>query len=126
MIVPQDASIYASEQAINNVLMIKAFLLAIEPLRVSLSTARSDLLCKIRDICRPELIQKVVDLIATTINDDVVPMETPVDRWHQRTYAVKASFIHLPSTLGILVNSRPVRSPRHARRRTPNIQGGHG
>ena len=121
----QDASIYASEQAINNVLMIKGFLLAIEPLHSSLSTARSDLLCKIRDICRPELIQKVVDLIATTINDDVVPMEAPIDKRNQRTYAVKVSFVQLPINMGILVDSRPVRSPRHARRRTPNIQGGH-
>lgn len=121
----QDASIYASEQAINNVLMIKGFLLAIEPLYSSLSTARSDLLCKIRDICRPELIQKVVDLIATTINDDAVPMEAPIDKRNQRTYAVKVIPIRIPIALGNLVDSRSVRSPRHARRRTPNIQGGH-
>ncbi|KAH8204380.1 hypothetical protein TruAng_001431 [Truncatella angustata] len=89
VIVPQRVSIYESELAINHVLMIKSFIAAIPPLHQSLGSARSDLLQRIREVCRPELVQPIHDLIETTINDDVTYTNSPIDLRHQRTYAVK-------------------------------------
>ncbi|KAI0125617.1 muts domain V [Xylariales sp. AK1849] len=90
VILPDKASIYESEQAINRVLMIKKFVLAVSPLFEALSSARTDLLQRIREICRPELIQPVVDLITNTINEDVTYVKSPLDMRHQRTYAIKS------------------------------------
>ncbi|KXJ96046.1 muts domain V-domain-containing protein [Microdochium bolleyi] len=89
VIVPQNTSIVASEVAIDNVLSIKAFVLDVEPLYESLLGARSSLLVRIRDLCRMELVQPVIDLIRQTINDDVTMMKTPLDRRNQRSYAVR-------------------------------------
>lgn len=91
MIVPQQASIVASEMAIDNVLSIKSFVLAVKPLFESLIGARSSLLVRIRDLCRPELVQPVIDIIRDTINDDVTLMKTPLDRRNQRSFAVRVS-----------------------------------
>ncbi|KAI5866527.1 DNA mismatch repair protein-like protein MutS [Durotheca rogersii] len=90
VIVPNQPSIYASEQAINNLLGIKAFVIAVSSVYGALSTARADLLCRIREICRPELTQPVIDLIMAGINEDVTAMKSPLDMRHQRTYAVKS------------------------------------
>ncbi|KAI1811640.1 muts domain V [Poronia punctata] len=90
VIIPQQSSIYSSEFAIDLVLKTKAFVTAIPPLNMALAAARSDLLRRIHELCRPELTQPVVDLIAGTVNDDVTAMKAPVDMRNQRTYAVKA------------------------------------
>ncbi|KAI0841909.1 DNA mismatch repair protein-like protein MutS [Hypoxylon sp. FL0890] len=90
VIVPNQASIQVSEQAINNILGVKAFITAVPSLYEALATARTDLLIRIREICRPELTQPVTDLIAATINEDVTAMKSPLDMRNQRTYAVKS------------------------------------
>ncbi|KAJ1331009.1 DNA mismatch repair protein MSH4 [Microdochium nivale] len=89
VIVPQQASIVASEIAIDNVLSIKSFVLNVKPLFESLMGARSSLLVRIRDLCRSEIVQPVIDLIRDTIKDDVTSMKTPLDRRNQRSFAVK-------------------------------------
>lgn len=93
MIVPEGASIYASQQAINHVLMIKVFVLATSAIHKALEEAESKLLLRVRRICRPELIQPVLKKIQETINEDVTFMKLPIDMWHQRTYAVKVSIV---------------------------------
>ncbi|KAI1500054.1 muts domain V-domain-containing protein [Biscogniauxia marginata] len=90
VIVPNQPSIYASEQAINQVLSIKAFVVAVPKLHEALTAARSDLLTKVRNFCRPGLTQPVADLVAAAINEDVTVMKTPLDMRNQRTYAVKS------------------------------------
>ncbi|OTA69657.1 DNA mismatch repair protein-like protein Muts [Hypoxylon sp. EC38] len=90
VIVPNQTSIYISEQAINNILGVKAFITAVPSLYEALGAARADLLTRIREICRPELTQPVVDLIANTVNEDVTAMKSPLDMRNQRTYAVKS------------------------------------
>ncbi|KAK7907967.1 hypothetical protein PG985_015270 [Apiospora marii] len=90
VIVPEGASIYESQQAINQVLMIKDFVVAISAVHEALEEAESVLLLRIQRICRPELIQPVLDMIKETINEDVTFMKLPIDMWHQRTYAVKS------------------------------------
>ncbi|KAI1105460.1 DNA mismatch repair protein-like protein MutS [Jackrogersella minutella] len=90
VIVPNQSSIYVSEQAINNILGVKAFITAVPSLYEVLGNSRADLLTRIREICRPELTQPVTDLIANTINEDVTAMKSPLDMRNQRTYAVKS------------------------------------
>jgi DNA mismatch repair protein MSH4 len=89
VIIPTQASIHGSEQAINNVLSTKAFILSVPSLFEALVPAKAALLLKARDSCRPELIQPVTDLIASTINEDVTFAKSPLDMRHQRTYAIK-------------------------------------
>jgi DNA mismatch repair protein MSH4 len=89
VIFPQKESIYESELAINYVLEVKSFVSAVPPLFEALSNARSVLLRRIREVCRPELVEPVVDLISTTINEDVSHTSKPLEMRHQRTYAVK-------------------------------------
>ncbi|KAK9773932.1 putative DNA mismatch repair protein-like protein MutS [Seiridium cardinale] len=89
VIIPQKTAIYDSELAINHVLMIKSFVAAIFPLRDALGSARSDLLQRIRKVCRPEVIEPIGNLISNVINEDVSYVQSPIDLRHQRTYAVK-------------------------------------
>jgi DNA mismatch repair protein MSH4 len=60
-------------------------------LREALAPARTDLLKRVHDLCRKEVTQPVMDMIAETINDDVIAMKAPIDMRNQRAYAVKAS-----------------------------------
>ncbi|KAI2468757.1 DNA mismatch repair protein-like protein MutS [Annulohypoxylon bovei var. microspora] len=90
VIVPNQSSIYTSEQAINNILGVKAFVTAVPSLYEALGAARTDLLTRIREVCRLELTQPVADLIADTINEDVTATKSALDMRHQRTYAVKS------------------------------------
>ncbi|KAK6087275.1 DNA mismatch repair protein [Seiridium cupressi] len=53
---------YEIRTAINHVLMIKSFVAAISPLHDALGSARSDLLQRIRKVCRPEVIEPIGDL----------------------------------------------------------------
>ncbi|KAH7034787.1 muts domain V-domain-containing protein [Microdochium trichocladiopsis] len=89
VIVPHEPCIAASEMAIDNVLAIKSFIMAVGPLYESLMAVRSSLLVRIRDLCRPEMVHPVIELIRETINDDVISMKTPIDRRNQRSYAVR-------------------------------------
>ncbi|OTB06751.1 hypothetical protein M426DRAFT_20846 [Hypoxylon sp. CI-4A] len=90
VIVNNQSSIYASEQAINSILGVKAFVTAVPSLYEALGAARAELLTRIREICRPELTQPITDLITVTINEDVTAMKSPLDMRNQRTYAVKS------------------------------------
>jgi DNA mismatch repair protein MSH4 len=93
VIIPERASIYDSELAINHVLMIKSFVIAISPLYEALGSSRTELLLRIREVCKTEAIQPVCDLISNTINEDVSYVKAPIDLRHQRTYAVKVEYM---------------------------------
>ncbi|KAI1430035.1 DNA mismatch repair protein Msh4 [Xylaria sp. FL1777] len=90
VIVPQQSSISATEFAIDLVLRIKAFVLAVPHLRESLAPARTDLLKRIHGLCQKEVTQVVMNIITETINDDVTAMKAPIDMRNQRIYAVKS------------------------------------
>jgi DNA mismatch repair protein MSH4 len=89
VVIPRQDSLYDSEQAINNVLRIKTFVQAIPVLYMALASARSILLTRVRDICRPEVTNDILALILETINEDVTYVDSPLDLRNQRTYAVK-------------------------------------
>ncbi|KAJ8128836.1 hypothetical protein O1611_g4799 [Lasiodiplodia mahajangana] len=87
VIVPQTSSISSLEFAIDLVLKVKAFVIAVPQLREALAAARTDLLKRVYELCRKEVTQPVIDIIAETINDDVTAMKAPIDMRNQRTYA---------------------------------------
>lgn len=76
--------------------MLKSFVQQVPPLFEALAGARSELLCLVRENCRPIYLQPTMDLIKNVINDDVVYQKKPLDLRNQRTYAVKV-ICQLPS-----------------------------
>ncbi|RYP52255.1 hypothetical protein DL768_002574 [Monosporascus sp. mg162] len=90
VIIPSESSIYVSEQAINDVLSVKSFVDAVPPIYEALAAARTDLLTRIRDICRSELVRPVADLITAVINEDAIFMKGPLDMRNQREYEIAA------------------------------------
>lgn len=90
IILPTEPSLEATEQAINNVLMIKTFVLCVPALFESLGAARSGLLVQIRNHCRPEVTSPILQCIAEVINEDVTFVSKPLDLRNQRVYAVKS------------------------------------
>ena len=89
IIIPTRSDIQLTEQSINEILLLKAFVQSVKPLFEALSGARAELLLEIRQNCRPEAIDPTIHLIATVINDDVTYAKKPLDLRNQRTYAVK-------------------------------------
>jgi DNA mismatch repair protein MSH4 len=96
VILPVIGSLYHAEQAINNVLMVKKFITSVAPVFGALIPARCILLGQIRDTCRPEVTQPILNLINTVIDENATFVKTPLDLRHQRTYAVKVMLhIHI-------------------------------
>ncbi|TVY13982.1 MutS protein-like, partial [Lachnellula arida] len=89
IIIPTQPDIRHSEQAINNVLMLKSFVESALKLYETLAGARSELILEIRGHMCPKNIDPTIQLIAEVINDDVTYQKTPLDLRNQRTYAVK-------------------------------------
>ncbi|KAH6675370.1 muts domain V [Plectosphaerella plurivora] len=90
VILPREPSLEASEYALNQVISVKSFLSAVPDLLQALSPVRSGLLEKIRDLCRPQMMSQVSDLIAVHIEDDITFMRTPLEMRNSRMFAVKS------------------------------------
>ncbi|KAF5002230.1 hypothetical protein FGRMN_536 [Fusarium graminum] len=90
IIVPTNVDLQQVEEQINQVLMIKSFLESIPELYAVLGPATSDLLVKIRELCRPEMTSRSLNKIRQTIEPDVTYMKSALDLRNQRTFAVKA------------------------------------
>lgn len=90
IVLPTEPSLEASEQAINDVLMIKNFVLSVPAVFESLAAARCDLLEKIRSHCRPEITSTILKHIAEVINEDVTWVSKALDLRNQRVYAVRS------------------------------------
>ncbi|OIW34643.1 hypothetical protein CONLIGDRAFT_658467 [Coniochaeta ligniaria NRRL 30616] len=91
VILPVQGSLYHAEQAINNILIVKKFITSVAPVFESLLPARCILLGQIRETSRPEVIQPILNLINTIIDENATFVRTPLDLRHQRTYAVKSN-----------------------------------
>lgn len=90
ILLPTEPSLEGSEQAINEVLMIKSFVAAVPTIFNSLASARSELLVKIRDHCHTSITNPILERMAEVINDDVTYVTKPLDLRNQRVYAVKS------------------------------------
>jgi len=90
ILIPTQASTQDTEQAINNVIMLKHFVGLIKPVFEALPGARSTVLRDIQDLCRSENIEPVQQLIDAVINEDTAYASKPLDLRNQRTYAIKS------------------------------------
>ncbi|KAK7542311.1 muts domain V-domain-containing protein [Phyllosticta citribraziliensis] len=90
IIVPTKTSAQSMEQAINQVLMLKQFVSCIEPVYSALTGARSTMLSGIRELCNPDHVAPVQNLINEVINEDTIFAWKPIDLRNQHTYAVKS------------------------------------
>ncbi|ETS04648.1 hypothetical protein M419DRAFT_73388 [Trichoderma reesei RUT C-30] len=82
--------VFAVEEQITHILMIKSFLESVPELYRALHPAKSDLLIKIRNLCRPETTVPILLGIRKVIEADVTYMKSPLDQRNQRAFAVKS------------------------------------
>ncbi|KAK3677810.1 MutS protein msh4 [Recurvomyces mirabilis] len=90
ILVPLQPSISYTEQATNNVIMLKSFLMLIKPVFEGLTGARSSMLLEIRSMCASDTVDLILELINKSINEDTQHANQPLDLRNQRTYAVKS------------------------------------
>ncbi|KAF2266399.1 hypothetical protein CC78DRAFT_559437 [Lojkania enalia] len=90
IIIPTKPTIQTTEQSINQVIMLKRFVTCVNPIYEALTGARSSMLNNIRELCAPENIVPVQNLIDTVINEDTTYAKQPLELRNQRTYAVRS------------------------------------
>ncbi|KAJ4301075.1 MutS protein msh4 [Kalmusia sp. IMI 367209] len=83
-------TIQTTEQSINQIIMLKQFVTSVNPIYQALTGARSWMLNNIRELCAPENVIPVVDLINGYINEDTAYARQPLELRNQRNYAVKS------------------------------------
>ncbi|KAM0425519.1 hypothetical protein ACHAPT_009308 [Fusarium lateritium] len=89
IIIPDNVGVQQLEEQINHVLMVKSFLDAVSKLYTALQPATSELLVKVRALCRPELTSRSLEKIHRSIEPDVTYMKSALDLRNRRTFAVK-------------------------------------
>ncbi|KAJ4380241.1 MutS protein msh4 [Didymella sp. IMI 355093] len=87
---PVKPTLQTTEQAINQVIMLKQFVISVNPVFEALAGARSSMLNNIRELCAPENISPIHNLIDEVINEDATYAKQPLELRNQRTYAVKS------------------------------------
>ncbi|KAI9697614.1 MAG: MutS protein msh4 [Candelina mexicana] len=90
IIIPTKQSVQTTEQAINNIVVLKHFVNSVDPIFEALTGARTELLKEIRELCAPTNIETVQQMIGRVINDDVTYSSQPLDLRNQRTYAIRS------------------------------------
>jgi DNA mismatch repair protein MSH4 len=90
ILIPTQPSLKDTEQAVNNVIMLKQFVMLIRPVFEALMGARSTMLQEIRNLCSNENIDPVQNLINEALNEDTTYASQPLDLRNQRTYAVRS------------------------------------
>lgn len=90
IVTPSKVTLQTSEQAINQVIMLKQFVNSVNPVFEALTGTGSDMLHNIRELCAPENVAPVQELIDHVINEDTTYARQPLELRNQRTYAVKS------------------------------------
>ena len=90
IIVPTQPTLKDTEQAVNNVIMLKQFVNLIKPVFEALTGARASMLQEIRNLCASENVEAIHELINAVINEDTTYARQPLDLRNQRTYAVRS------------------------------------
>ncbi|KAJ5634692.1 hypothetical protein N7528_002534 [Penicillium herquei] len=88
--VPTKQTIQYVEQSVNNVIMLKTYVSAINKIHQALGPADSELLMSIRELCRPAGHRAVEELIQGVLNEHITYQSKPLDLRNQRIYCVKA------------------------------------
>ncbi|RAR01227.1 DNA mismatch repair protein MutS [Stemphylium lycopersici] len=90
IVTPSKVTLQTSEQAINQVIMLKHFVNSVNPVFEALTGTGSIMLHNIRELCAPENVAPVQELIGRLINEDTTYARQPLELRNQRTYAVKS------------------------------------
>ncbi|KAJ5721425.1 uncharacterized protein N7483_009359 [Penicillium malachiteum] len=88
--VPTKQTIQYVEQSVNNVIMLKTYVSAINKIYQALGAADSELLMSIRELCRPAGHRAVEELINSVLNEHITYQSKPLDLRNQRIYCVRA------------------------------------
>jgi DNA mismatch repair protein MSH4 len=79
-----------TEQAINQIIMLKHFVTSVNPIFEALTGTGSSMLDNIRELCAPENVVPIQELIDRVINEDTTYARQPLELRNQRIYAVKS------------------------------------
>ncbi|KAF2112484.1 muts domain V-domain-containing protein [Lophiotrema nucula] len=90
IVIPTKPTIQTTEQAINQVIMLKQFVISVNPIYEALTGAKCTMLHNIRELCAPENIAPIQEAIDTVINEDTAYARQPLELRNQRTYAIKS------------------------------------
>lgn len=127
IITPKKITLHTTEQAINQIIMLKQFVNSVNPVYEALTGTASVMLNNIRELCAPENVAVVQGLIDLVINEDTTYARQPLELRNQRTYAVKsgvnglldvARITYKEATEDAFQHSTELsRMPMHSRRR---------
>lgn len=90
ILITTQANLKETEQAINNIVMLKQFVSLVRPVWEALAGCRCTMLFEIRNLCATENLEPIQDLINDVLNEDTTFARQPLDLRNQRTYAVKS------------------------------------
>lgn len=90
IVTPNNITLQTTEQAINQIIMLKQFVNSVGPVFEALAGTASTMLNNIRELCAPENMAPVQELIDGVINEDTTYARQPLELRNQRTYAVKS------------------------------------
>jgi DNA mismatch repair protein MSH4 len=90
IIIPSKITLQTTEQSINHIIMLKQFVNSVRPVFEALTGTGSVMLNNIREICAPENVAPIQELIDHVINEDTTYARQPLELRNQRTYAVKS------------------------------------
>jgi DNA mismatch repair protein MSH4 len=90
IITPSKPTLQTTEQAINQIIMLKHFVGSVNPIYEALTATRSSMLNNIRELCAPENLAPIRELIDHVINEDTTFARQPLELRNQRVYAVKS------------------------------------
>jgi DNA mismatch repair protein MSH4 len=108
IVTPSKTTLQTTEQAINQVIMLKQFVNSVRPVFEALTGTASTMLSNIREVCvhspciivsftnipcqlcAPENVAPVQELTDRVINEDTTYAKQPLELRNQRTYAVKS------------------------------------
>ncbi|GLA94913.1 mutS protein msh4 [Aspergillus tubingensis] len=90
ILVPNKRAFQYVEQSVNNVIMVKTYVGAINSVYKALTAAQSSLLTTIRELCAPAGHRAVQQMIEETLNEHVTYQTRPLDLRNQRIYCVRA------------------------------------
>ncbi|KAL5121962.1 MutS protein msh4 [Pleosporales sp. CAS-2024a] len=90
IITPSQPTLQTTEQSINQIIMLKHFVSSINPIYEALTGTGSSMLDNIRELCAPENVAPIRELIDQVINEDTTYAKQPLELRNQRVYAVKS------------------------------------
>ncbi|KAH3954914.1 hypothetical protein HBH53_014490 [Parastagonospora nodorum] len=90
IVTPSKPTLQTTEQSINHIIMLKYFVGSVKPIYEALTGTGSSMLNNIRELCAPENIAPIQELIDLVINEDTTYAKQPLELRNQRVYAVKS------------------------------------